>query len=65
MTLFIEVKREQNPFTRQLYYRVKALNTYGIEWKGDGIDGNRQQAVSKCFIKYENQGYSTYHILKG
>ena len=52
MTLFIEVKKEQNPFTKQLHYRVMALNTYGIEWKGDGIDGNRQQAISKCFIKH-------------
>tara|TARA_A100001015_G_C14867405_1_gene662933 strand:- start:608 stop:805 length:198 start_codon:yes stop_codon:yes gene_type:complete len=65
MTLFIEVTREQNPFNKQLHYRAKALNADGKIWQGDGIDGNRQQAISKCFVKYEKQGYSTYYILKG
>lgn len=65
MTLFIEVTKEQHPFTKQLHYRAKAKNyTFG-SWEGDGIDGNRQQAISKCFVKYEKQGYSTYYILEG
>ena len=63
MTLFIEVTKEKHPFTKQLHYRAKARN--GKEWQGDGIDGNRQQAISKCFVKYEAQGYSTYYILEG
>ena len=65
MTLFIEVTKEKHPFTNQLHYRAKAHNTYGKIWQGDGIDGYRQQAISKCFVKYEKQGYSTYYILKG
>ena len=64
MTLFIEVTREQHPFTKQLHYRAKPSGIVP-EWQGDGIDGNRQQAISKCFVKYEKQGYSTYYILKG
>jgi len=65
MTLFIEVTKERHPFTKQLHYRATAPRTYGFDWQGDGIDGNRQQAISKCFVKYEKQGYSTYYILKG
>ena len=65
MILFIEVTKEKHPFTKQLHYRAKARNACGKIWQGDGIDGNRQQAISKCFVKYEDQGYSTYYILKG
>ena len=64
MTLFIEVTKERHPFTKQLHYRASASNMVS-ELLGDGIDGNRQQAISKCFVKYEKQGYSTYYILKG
>ena len=63
MTLFIEVTKEQHPFTNQLHYRARARNIHNKIWQGDGIDGNRQQAISKCFVKYEKQGYSTYYIL--
>ena len=63
MTLFIEVTKEKHPFTNQLHYRATPSNM--VELLGDGIDGNRQQAISKCFVKYEKQGYSTYYILKG
>jgi len=45
MTLFIEVTKEQHPFTKQLHYRAKPSNIVP-EWQGDGIDGNRQQAIS-------------------
>ncbi len=64
MTLFIEVTKEKHPFTGCLHYRATASNM-GVELLGDGIDGNRQQAISKCFVKYEKLGYSTYYILKG
>ena len=64
MTLFIEVTKERHPFTKQIHYRARATNSVR-EWQGDGVDGNRQLAISKCFVKYENQGHSTYYILKG
>ena len=64
MTLFIEVTKERHPFNKQLHYRAKPSNIRK-KWQGDGIDGNRQQAISKYFVKYEKQGYSNYYILKG
>ncbi len=55
MTVGSEVTKEQNPFTKQLHYRAKAHNTYGFEWQGDGIDGNRQQPYLSALLSMRSK----------
>jgi hypothetical protein len=61
MTLRITIKRFFCNLTHQMLYRAIPENNL-TEWLGDGVSGNRRDAIWQCFQKYQAQGFNHYYL---